>query len=190
MGNELKRTKLGEWLFNSVNKVSLYIAYHKVLFYILSYTWGLITTLFGWIVYLFLRIFFKNKIQLKGKFFTARYIMLFDEWGGLELGTNFILAGNMGKYFTEHTKCHELGHTYQNAALGPFAIIFIFIPSVIQYWIQRLRKDQSKNKPYDLIWFEGSATYIGETLLSNLEHKDYHYYNEQYQFNNNYGANI
>ena len=105
-------------------------------------------TLIGWIALGFVRLFFHKKVVAHGKFGPCHYIMLFDNWGGLDLGTNFFLADNMGRDWTLHTKQHETGHTFQNALLGPLAIFLIFIPSAIRYWLDVFGK---QNSPYDLI---------------------------------------
>jgi hypothetical protein len=79
----------------------------------------------------------------------------------------------MSDAYTLHTKCHELGHTYQNALWGPFTIFLVAIPSAIRYWYQIIREKQGKpNKPYDSVYFEGSASYIGETLYQEQRGND------------------
>lgn len=65
------------------------------------------------------------------------------------------------------TNNHEYGHTFQNAILGPFFIFIVAIPSAIRYWYQEIRRRQYKHTTdYDLIWFEGSATDIGNDAYS------------------------
>jgi len=188
MANNLKvykQTKLGKFLYNITNKAGLFLAHHKVLFYILSYTWGILSTLGGWAIFLFVLIFKRKSIVEKGKFFTARYIIFGNNWGGLECGTTFLVAGNMSKNYTIHSKCHELGHTYQAAVWGPFVLFLFYFPSVIRYWYQRLSK-HNKPVPYDCIYFEKSASYIGETLLTEKTGKDYYYYLQDDTFFMNY----
>lgn len=119
-------------------------------------------TLLGWVSYAFVYLIFKQKIKA-WKFGPCYYIMIGNNWGGLEMGKCFFVAYNMGDSWTLHTKCHEMGHTFQNAILGPFMIFLVSIPSAIRYWYQRIRTKKGKsNKAYDLIWFEGSASEIGE----------------------------
>lgn len=154
-----QRTKYGKFMFNVMLKGSRFLMKHMWLYHLLNYTWGIIMTLIGWIVLGFVRVFLRKKVVEHGKFGPCHYIMLFDNWGGLDLGTTFLLADNMGKEWTLHTKQHETGHTFQNALLGPLAIFLIFIPSAIRYWLATFGKIDS---PYDLIWFEGSASTIGE----------------------------
>ncbi len=156
------RTNYGKFMFNFTVKGADFLIKHMWLYYILSYTWGIITTTIGWIVYLFTRIFLFKIIKEHGRFGPCCYVMLGNNWGGLEMGTTFLIADEMGDKWTLHTKCHECGHTFQNALLGPFAIFLSFIPSFIRYWYQTVAKKKNKKvKPYDQIWFEGSATTIG-----------------------------
>ena len=160
-------TKFGKFMYNLITPAAIYLSKHKALFYALSYTWGILTTLGGWVMFLFVKLFLRKKIEWEGKFHTADCIVFGNNWGGLECGTNILVAGNAGEDWELHTKRHELGHTYQNAVMGPFAIFMGFIPSVARYWYQTIR-DHKKlpNKPYDDFWYEGSATYIGTVIDS------------------------
>ena len=169
---ELERTNIGNFFYKILNKVSAFLMKHMWLYYVLNYTWGIILTIVGWIVLGFLHLFFRKKIVDSNKFGPAHYVMIFHNWGGLELGCNFILAENMGDYWTFHTKCHEMGHTFQNAILGPFMIFLVSIPSAIRYWYQRIRTKKDKfNKPYDAAWFEESATDIGTKYYAEFFNK-------------------
>ena len=149
------RTLYGKIMFTITVNLSKILINHMWLYYILNYTWGIITTIFGWLIYGFVFIFMHKAIVDKGKFGPSHFLQLFNNWGGLELGVNFLVADNTGDSWTLHTKQHELGHTFQNAIWGPFAIFISFIPSVIRYWV-------GYKKPYDAAWFEGSATTVGE----------------------------
>ena len=151
MKYQKQRTKYGKFMFNITLKGSRFLMKHMWLYYILNYTWGIIMTLIGWIALGFVRLFLRKKIVEHGKFGPCHYIMLFDNWGGLDLGTNFFLADNMGKDWTLHTK-------------QPLAIFLIFIPSAIRYWLDVFGK---LNSPYDLIWFEGNASTVGEEYYNN-----------------------
>lgn len=154
------RTRFGDFMYSWVTPAALFIASKPWLFYLLSFTWGILTTIFGAVIFYFVRIFMKNQIVSKGPYGTGKYIMFGNNWGGLECGINILVADKMGSEFTAHTMKHELGHTYQNAVLGPFVIILGFIPSVIRYWYRRIKG--SSKTAYDDFWYEGSATYIGE----------------------------
>ena len=187
-----KRTKFGEFMYKISVKSGLFVARRKWLFYLLSYTWGLITTIAGWVILGFVSIFMRKTTVEKGKFFTARYIIFGNNWGGLECGTNFLVADCMTEPYTIHSKCHEYGHICQSAVFGPFVLFLFYIPSVCRYWYQRIRdKKNLPNTPYDLAYFEASATKIGETMLSQKEGKDYFYYTDGLiTKNKNYGKVI
>lgn len=157
-----ERTKFGKFMFKIITPVSIFVAKHKVLFYFLTYTWALLNTIIGYIMFYFVRVFLAKKIVSKGKFLTARYIAFGEAWGGIACGKNFMVADKMGSEYTMHTMKHELGHTYQNAVMGPFAIFFGYIPSVIRYW--HAVKHPSILWDYDLFWYEGSATEIGNQV--------------------------
>ena len=155
-----QRTWIGKAMFNITVRCGGFLSRHMWLYYVLNYTWGIIMTLVGWIAYLFARLFLRRKIVEVGRFGPSHYVMLGDNWGGLEMGTNFFLADNMGDLWTLHTKQHEMGHTFQNAIFGPFTIFLVFLPSAIRYWYRRLTKGEKKD--YDAIWFEGSASTVGK----------------------------
>lgn len=162
------RTLYGRFMFNLLLKSSRFLMKHMWLYYILNYTWGILTTFVGWLVFGFIRLFLIKKILEKGKFGPCLYLIFGNNWGGLELGTNFFVAGMMGEYWTLHTKQHECGHTFQNAVLGPLAIFLVYIPSCIRYWLFEFRKRKGKYPgDYESIWFEGNATAVGKEYYNN-----------------------
>ena len=135
---------------------------HMWLYYLLNYTWGMITTLTGWLTIFFCWLVLAKDIHRHG---PAHYIAIGDNWGGLEFGVCFLVANNMGEAWTLHTKQHETGHSFQNAVLGPFMIFLVAIPSACRYWYQVIAGKHGKTFSadwYDNAWFEGSATRIGE----------------------------
>lgn len=155
-----KRTKVGKMMYNFMIRSGNFLSKHLRLYYLLNYTWGILITLTGYVFRIFIKIFLKNKIVDKGVFGPCHYTQFGNNWGGVSLGRNFFLADKMGKNWTLHTKQHELGHTFQNAILGPLFIFLVAIPSVFRYWLSinsKLKCD------YDQVWFEGSATDIGIT---------------------------
>lgn len=158
MNFQEERTAYGRFMFNITLHASRFLMKHMWLYYILNYTWGLLTTIVGWIILGFVRLFLRKKVVEHGKYGPCHYAIFGDSWGGLEIGINFLVADNMGTYWTQHTKEHESGHTFQNAIWGPLAIFLIFIPSFIRYWLDRAGKIK---KDYDAIWFEGNASTVG-----------------------------
>jgi hypothetical protein len=130
----------------------------KTTFWILSWTWGFIMTLIGSIVFIVLRI-------AGHKPYRNQYGWAFEigeNWGGVEIGPYCIVNKNP----SQHTLDHEFGHALQNCYLGPY-MPFISLASAARYWwreylTQIKKKKYSDLTPYDGIWFEGTATYLGE----------------------------
>lgn len=135
-----------------------FIVKNKWLYYLLQFTWGLPMNIIGVLVFLVLIIFGKKP----KKFHNCWYIVIGKRWGGVELGTFFLIS----EPESEHTKRHESGHALQNMIWGflfPFAVC---IPSAIRYWYRELkyhRKHITPETKYDDIWFEGQATRWGYT---------------------------
>lgn len=128
---------------------------NKVLFYILSWTWGLPLTLIGGFVTVILMIFgYKPK-----RWGPCIFIEIGEGWGGFEMGAFFLTCKNA----TIKCKNHELGHGVQNCYFGPLMPFVVCIPSAIRYWYRRIRESRGlKNLTlYDSIWFEGQATRLG-----------------------------
>ena len=131
---------------------------NKPLYYILNLTWGLPLTLVGALVALGL-IITGHQAKPHG---GCLYFNIGHSWGGINLGLFFITDKN--DYLP--TKNHEYGHSLQNAAFGPLMIFLIAIPSAIRYWVFEWRKKHNRpSVPYDAIWFEGQATYLGNLTI-------------------------
>lgn len=128
----------------------------RALFYILSLSWGLPTTLPGLLAAAVMRLCgHKSK-----KWGWCRYFEFGRGWGGLSLGLYFFTNRDP----SDHIRNHEHGHALQNCLWGPLMPFFISAPSFLRYHYRRLRKRKSpttKLKPYDAIWFEGQATRWG-----------------------------
>lgn len=131
-------------------------------FYVLSWTWGVIMSLIGVIVVSTIVTIGKKEIQKHG---LCYYVEVGKGWGGLELGMFFICSEGS----SESTKSHEFGHGLQNCILGPFMPFVVCIPSAVRYWYRRIRSACGKvnTTPYDAIWFEGSATELGTQYMRN-----------------------
>lgn len=129
----------------------------KKLFYFLNFTWGIIMNIFGFIGAGVMLALGKKPFNHAGSitFRIGHY------WGGVSLGIFSFVSEEAG----EHTLNHEFGHAIQNAVLGPFFPFVIAIPSFIRYWrFVYNDKNDIPNKPYDSIWFEGSATELGTKI--------------------------
>lgn len=132
------------------------------IFYILSFTWGIIMTMFGLIGILFSLPFGKVR-----KFHGRLCAVWGKGWGGVSLGCFFFVSEDC---FNDHTCSHECGHMLQNCLMGPFFIFLVAIPSFIRYHYRDYLVNSGKKKWYELpdyddIWFEGQATRWGEKYI-------------------------
>lgn len=129
------------------------IVKNKKLYYTLQFTWGLLMNIVGILVFAVLIIFGRKKPR---KFYNCWYIVVGKRWGGLELGTFFLIDADESL----HTKYHESGHAIQNIIWGPLYPFVIGIPSALRYWY-RVLTPNTKHPHYDSIWFERQATEWG-----------------------------
>ena len=123
------------------------LIFKRILFYILSCTWGAIMTAIGLVVLLVTLPFGKF-----GIYHGRIYKHIGKNWGGVELGCFFLCDESAG----EHTMAHETGHGLQNCIWGPLFPFVIAIPSAVRYWY----------RDYDAIWFEGQATKWGKAYVA------------------------
>ncbi len=156
---EFNRTKYGKFMYKLCYRGGMYLSRHKALYYFLNFTWGILPVIGGLIVSVFMMITGHKPRKYHGIW----YFEAGKNWGGVILGLAAIKCRNSSVF---QICSHELGHSYQNAILGPFAMFLVFIASNTRYWIHRIRqKLKLKNKPYDLIWFEGNATDLGKEIV-------------------------
>ena len=134
----------------------------RILFYVVSFTWGGLMSLIGLIAMIVTLPFGKF-----GIYHGRLYKRIGKNWGGVELGCFFFCDETAGK----HTLKHECGHGLQNCLWGPLMPFVICIPSAARYWyreyIYRTDREKYKQLPkYDDIWFEGQATKWGEQYVA------------------------
>lgn len=150
--------KVSKLLYNICDKGSNVLYKHKWLYWLLSFTWGIIGTVLGFVMMMCV-----HMVGGEIGFYHKHMMITFgDNWGGLECGIGFICDKTASNY----CKNHECGHNYQNAILGPFAIILSYIPSIIRYHYRNIQEKKGKKltTAYDDIWFEKSASDIGNKL--------------------------
>jgi len=155
-------TPLGKFLYDLTAMHTSFMVKHKWLFYVLSYTWGILTTIIGLLISFGLLI----TGHKPNKYYWVHYFKLKENWGGFSVGNTFVRDTTSNDNINEH----EFGHTMQNTLFGPFAIFLCFIPSIIRYFL--FRKAQKKGIPtkdYNSIWFEASATDCGKFLVEEIE---------------------
>ena len=137
------------------------LIFKRILFYIISFTWGGIMTAIGLVVLLVTLPFGKFEI-----YHGRIYKRIGKNWGGVELGCFFLCDNSADEYIL----AHESGHGLQNCLWGPLMPFVVCIPSAIRYWyrefIWRFNKEKFNKLPeYDAIWFEGQATKWGKKYV-------------------------
>lgn len=135
---------------------------NRTLFYILSWTWGIILTIIGALVVGCIKFYglcTKKSYKLK-KHGYCYYLNVGKNWGGFDLGM-FLITDSRD---SNSVKWHEHGHAIQNCFWGPLMIFVITLPSAIRYWYREFRFYRRGLNPitaYDSIWFESDATKTG-----------------------------
>ena len=149
---------------------------YGIVYWFLQLTWGILLNIAGLFVFLACVIFGKAKVHRNGFGLIAE---IGGNWGGFSSGA-FAICGRYAQedgpcynpYWFEHTRKHEFGHSIQNAALGPFTIFLVEIPSACRYWYYRAVYAKGKVMPvdwYDSVWFEGTATNWGTNAVDYIE---------------------
>jgi len=132
---------------------------NKFLYYGVLCTWGIVNTLIGLLVALFMLITgHKPK-----RFGPMIYFVVNKEWGwGVNFSFIMVITKDCENDF--HVLSHEYGHSLQNMIFGVFHLFLVDIPSAIRYWYREFMWYIGKGKDlpdYDAIWFEGTATKYG-----------------------------
>jgi hypothetical protein len=122
---------------------------------------GFVLSFIGDVVYLILCL-----LGYKQKMFydICQYFEIGNGWGGLSLGWFFICC----KDSSESLKCHEVGHTLQNANIGGWKMLALSLASVVRYWYREIF---GATTPYDSWWFEGQATELGTKYVEIRKNK-------------------
>lgn len=122
---------------------------------------GLALSLIGDIVY---RVLSLMDYKPKDFYDICPYFEIGKGWGGLSLGWFFICCEDS----SESLKCHEVGHTLQNANIDNWKMLALSLWSVIRYWC---RKIFGAKTPYYSWWFEGQATELGTKYVEIRKNK-------------------
>lgn len=127
-----------------------------ILFYLISFTWGVIASVAGLLIILFSLPF--GRVH---RFHGRLYAVWGKGWGGFSSGPFFVIGEDC-------ISCapHEAGHGLQNCIWGPLMLFIIMIPSAVRYWYLELKYyRKGLYKPYDAVWFEKQATKWGEKYI-------------------------
>lgn len=133
--------------------------------------WNFIPTTIGafsWLICRFIGYetkFYKGAIVtiVKNKKFNA----------GLNLGLFIFISEG-----AENLLPHEWGHSIQGCILGPLWIFLVGIPSTVRFWYREFIRKYNYDKykilpPYDSIWFEKTATLIGNKYSNINSNKNF-----------------
>lgn len=167
------RTNIGKLLYSFEMRWVKFLSKHRWLWYILNLTWGILYSIAGLVIYLFVLLSKRKTKDFRSYRYAGkvRCTQFGNNWGGLSSVFFIFVANNMGKEYTVQTKMHELGHTFQNALFGPFIFFFVIIPSVCRYWYITLKERKGRSFApnwYDNAWFEGSASDGGRYYVSTI----------------------
>lgn len=136
---------------------------NPVLFWILSCTWGIITTAVGALISLVLLI----SGHKPHRFGWCICFEAGQHWGGCSFGPFFLTQHGA----SNSLKSHEHGHSLQNCVFGPLMPFIVNLPSSVRYHARNISRrihPQKELPDYDAIWFEGQATRIGSRFLKKI----------------------
>ena len=147
------------------NSIMKFLAKNLVVFYILSFTWGFITSFIGLLILLPL-VFTKRVGKAYGRLYGV-FPEAFGSGWGFEMGCFFFVSqdyeGDLKIY------SHEMGHGLQNILFGPLMLFIVNIPSAIRFWYRELkyfRKGEFPKTLYEDIWFEKQASDWGRKYIT------------------------
>lgn len=140
-------------------------------YWLVQLTWGAVMTIPGLLVTCFCILFLHGKVHRNG---YSYIVEIGGNWGGLNLGAVSLCGGYTticpDEDWFEYTRRHEFGHSLQNMMFGPLMLFIVEIPSVIRYHYQNARSKKGlENKPYNDIWFEGTASAWGSNAIDKIE---------------------
>ena len=155
-------TKAGARLFEACAKATRFLCRHRWLYYLLTCTWGILTTICGLIAAGVMKIaeFCGAPVEVSVDGWMIKAKAGPRLWGGCSIGLVYFRDFDS----SEEVDAHEFGHSFQNCLLGPFWIFLVGIPSAVRYWIRELkygRKGKTPPTVYDAAWFEDTATQCG-----------------------------
>lgn len=142
-----------------------------IFYWIISLTWGGLTTIPGLIITAFCIVFLHGKPHRNG---WSYIVEVGGNWGGLELGAVSLCGTYYGRPFFDEVRYHEFGHSLfpQNLLMGPFFILLVGIPSACRYWYSRIREHNGWIEPegwYERFWAEKYADIIGARVCKWIE---------------------
>lgn len=112
----------------------------KIIFWLLSFTWGLPVTLVGALVAIVLLI----TGHKPHRFYQNVYFCFGKGGWGFEAGPFFFLSTDAADSL--YMKQHESGHGLQNIMFGPLMPFLVSIPSCIRFWYREWLVNSGRKK--------------------------------------------
>lgn len=137
----------------------------RILFYVISFSWGVILSTIGLIM--LIPFAFAKKVRVFHGRLYGVFPKCFGESWGFEMGCFFFVSYDCEN--NDFLRSHESGHGIQQLIFGPLQI-FISLASCIRFWYRELKYNKKGLAPktnYDDIWFEKMATNLGNKYVLN-----------------------
>lgn len=99
------------------------------LFRVIQFTWGIIQTAIGGVIFLIVKNMklYTEIVKYKSSIITT----LGRGWGGISLGCFIFISERASLKEREDVIKHEYGHSLQSIIFGPFYLLVIGIPSIV-----------------------------------------------------------
>ena len=157
-----------------LERIGKSISYSPFVFYFLSFSWGLLFTMLGYLLLLLCLPFGKVKVYGDIIFLEfnkpSRYYPTHYGGTGFSLGNVFFVSKNPENSLLKH----QLGRCVQYSMLGPLMIFFVMIPMFIRFIFYKMFFD-NKSMPFRSMWHERLSDYIGNRyewyMLSRLRER-------------------
>ena len=137
----------------------------KLLYVLIQWTWGILQTLVGFIVFLL-------NIGCHHYLYHGSVVTVWNSLSSVSLGMFLFVAKGSETMLSRSGRIvptaesglvvHEYGHTIQSLVLGPLYFPVIGLPSVLWANLPRCRNKRINGVPYAAFWTEKSANRLGE----------------------------
>ena len=140
----------------------------RIIYTIIQCTWGVLQTLFGFIVFLF-------NIKYKHYFYHGAIVTEWKSKSSVSLGM-FVFVTREPYFYeklqNEYTKeelssrllVHEYGHTIQSLIFGPLYLLVMGIPSTLWGFLPVFYNKRKKGVSYFSFFTERFANFLGEKV--------------------------
>lgn len=137
---------------------------NRIIYTILQWTWGIIQTSVGLLMFLILTVIKPNRTR---KYYHGAIVSYWKFPFSMGCGM-FIFFGHhkQEEQYQKEVLVHEYGHTIQSIILGPLFMFVIAIPSCVWAFTPAFAKMRKEGKySYFDLYCEGWANHLGELVL-------------------------